>query len=168
MHDFTILKYLAGPVIGAIIGYFTNYLAVKMLFRPRTPKYLFGKQLPLTPGAIPKGKDRLAKAAGESAAVFASVKKSLAEFRFPQKTEERQIIFLPALPVKKFLSRKERVGAARATSGVLVPTFEMGNVCRQQRHSPAESRETGRTILSGPFQKSSPAARMPPRWPPPR
>ena len=65
MHDFTILKYLAGPVIGAIIGYFTNYLAVKMLFRPRTPKYLFGKQLPLTPGAIPKGKDRLAKAAGE-------------------------------------------------------------------------------------------------------
>ena len=27
MHDFTILKYLAGPVIGAIIGYFTNYLA---------------------------------------------------------------------------------------------------------------------------------------------
>ena len=37
MHDFTILKYLAGPVIGAIIGYFTNYLAVKMLFRPPTP-----------------------------------------------------------------------------------------------------------------------------------
>ena len=64
MHDFTILKYLAGPVIGAIIGYFTNYLAVKMLFRPRHPKYLFGKQLPFTPGAIPNGKDRLAKTAG--------------------------------------------------------------------------------------------------------
>ena len=65
MHDFTILKYLAGPVIGAIIGYFTNDLAVKMLFRPRHPKYLFGKQLPFTPGAIPKGKDRLAKTAGK-------------------------------------------------------------------------------------------------------
>ena len=65
MHDYTILKYLAGPVIGAIIGYFTNYLAVKMLFRPRHPKYLFGKQLPFTPGAIPKGKDRLAKTAGK-------------------------------------------------------------------------------------------------------
>lgn len=65
MHDFTILKYLAGPVIGAIIGYFTNYLAVKMLFRPRHPRFLFGRQLPFTPGAIPKGKDRLAKAAGE-------------------------------------------------------------------------------------------------------
>ena len=64
MHDYTILKYLAGPVIGAIIGYFTNYLAVKMLFRPRRPRYLFGRQLPFTPGAIPKGKARLAKAAG--------------------------------------------------------------------------------------------------------
>ena len=65
MHDFTILKYLAGPVIGAVIGYFTNYLAVKMLFRPQRPKYLFGKRLPFTPGAIPKGKDRLAKTAGQ-------------------------------------------------------------------------------------------------------
>ncbi|MBQ9708533.1 MAG: DUF445 family protein, partial [Firmicutes bacterium] len=26
---------LAGPLVGAVIGYFTNYLAVKMLFRPR-------------------------------------------------------------------------------------------------------------------------------------
>ena len=65
MHDYTVLKYLAGPVIGMVIGYFTNYLAVKMLFRPRTPKYLFGRQLPLTPGAIPKGKDRLARSAGQ-------------------------------------------------------------------------------------------------------
>lgn len=63
--DYTIIKYLAGPVIGAVIGYFTNYLAVKMLFRPRRPKYLLGKQLPFTPGAIPKGKDRLARAAGQ-------------------------------------------------------------------------------------------------------
>lgn len=56
------LHYLAGPVIGAVIGYCTNYIAVKMLFRPRRPVYLFGHKLPLTPGAIPKGKDRLAKA----------------------------------------------------------------------------------------------------------
>ena len=29
-----ILHYLSGPAIGAVIGYFTNYIAVKMLFRP--------------------------------------------------------------------------------------------------------------------------------------
>lgn len=59
-----LLRYLAAPLIGAVIGYFTNYIAVKMLFFPRREIYLFGKVLPFTPGAIPKGKPRLAKAVG--------------------------------------------------------------------------------------------------------
>lgn len=58
------LKYLAAPLIGAVIGYFTNYIAVKMLFFPRHEIYFFGHVLPFTPGAIPKGKPRLAKAVG--------------------------------------------------------------------------------------------------------
>lgn len=58
------LKLLAGPLIGALIGYCTNYIAVKMLFRPRTEKRIFGRRVPFTPGAIPKGKARLAQAAG--------------------------------------------------------------------------------------------------------
>ena len=57
--------YLLPPFIGAVIGYFTNLIAVKMLFRPHEPKYIFGKRIPFTPGAIPKGKARLAKSAGE-------------------------------------------------------------------------------------------------------
>ena len=60
-----ITSYLLPPVIGAVIGYFTNLIAVKMLFYPRKPVYIFGHQLPLTPGAIPKGKARLAKSAGK-------------------------------------------------------------------------------------------------------
>ncbi|MBQ8967501.1 DUF445 family protein [Ruminococcus sp.] len=59
-----ILKMLAAPVIGAVIGYFTNYIAVKMLFFPQQEVKLFGHVLPFTPGAIPKGKPRLAKAVG--------------------------------------------------------------------------------------------------------
>ena len=47
--------YILPPLIGAVIGYFTNMIAVKMLFYPRKPIYVFGHQLPLTPGAIPKG-----------------------------------------------------------------------------------------------------------------
>lgn len=58
------LRFLAGPLVGSVIGYFTNYLAVKMLFRPRTEIKIFGHALPFTPGVIPKGKQRLAKAAG--------------------------------------------------------------------------------------------------------
>lgn len=58
------LAKLSGPIIGAIIGYFTNYIAVKMLFYPRKEIKVFGHVLPFTPGAIPKGKTRLAKAIG--------------------------------------------------------------------------------------------------------
>ena len=58
------LKLIAGPVIGAVIGYCTNYLAVKMLFFPKREIRIGGYKLPFTPGAIPKGKPRLAKAVG--------------------------------------------------------------------------------------------------------
>ncbi|MDO4617376.1 MAG: DUF445 family protein [Lachnospiraceae bacterium] len=61
-----LLRYLAGPLIGSVIGYFTNYIAVKMLFYPRKEIYLFGHKLPFTPGAIPKGKDRLGRAIGRA------------------------------------------------------------------------------------------------------
>lgn len=57
-----LLKLLSAPVIGAIIGYCTNWIAVKMLFRPREPKYIGKFRIPLTPGVIPKGKERLAGA----------------------------------------------------------------------------------------------------------
>lgn len=57
--------FLAGPLVGAVIGYFTNYLAVKMLFHPRQEIKVLGHALPFTPGVIPKGKPRLAKAIGE-------------------------------------------------------------------------------------------------------
>lgn len=59
-----LLRLLSGPIIGAVIGYCTNYIAVKMLFRPLHPVKLFGKQLPFTPGIIPKGQARLAHAIG--------------------------------------------------------------------------------------------------------
>ena len=58
------MLFRSGPIIGAIIGYFTNYIAVKMLFYPRKEIKVFGHVLPFTPGAIPKGKPRLAKAIG--------------------------------------------------------------------------------------------------------
>lgn len=58
------VEYIAAPVIGSVIGYFTNYLAVKMLFRPLKPVKVGKFTLPFTPGIIPKGRDRLAKAIG--------------------------------------------------------------------------------------------------------
>lgn len=59
-----LIKIAATIAVGAIIGYFTNYIAIKMLFRPRKPIYVFNKQLPFTPGMIPKNQERIAKAVG--------------------------------------------------------------------------------------------------------
>lgn len=59
-----LIKLIAAPVIGAIIGYCTNWIAVKMLFRPRKPLFIGKFHVPLTPGVIPKGKERLANAVG--------------------------------------------------------------------------------------------------------
>lgn len=57
---------LAGPVIGAVIGYCTNYIAVKMLFKPHNPVMIGRFRLPFTPGIIPKRKSALANAIGEA------------------------------------------------------------------------------------------------------
>lgn len=62
----TILEIVAGPAIGAVIGYCTNYVAVKMLFRPLKPVKIGNKTLPFTPGIIPKGQGRMAKALGQA------------------------------------------------------------------------------------------------------
>ena len=60
------LHLLAGPLVGAAIGYCTNYIAVKMLFRPRRAVKVGRWRLPLTPGIIPKRKPQLAHAIGQA------------------------------------------------------------------------------------------------------
>lgn len=51
-------------IIGAAIGGFTNYLAIKMLFRPHNAIYIKSWQLPFTPGLIPKRRHELATQIG--------------------------------------------------------------------------------------------------------
>ncbi len=58
-------NFLMGPIVGAIIGYITNGIAIKMLFRPLKPITIGGYVLPYTPGVIPKEKKRLAKSIGK-------------------------------------------------------------------------------------------------------
>ena len=58
--------YLTRPIVGAIIGYITNDIAIRMLFRPHQAKYIFSVKIPFTPGIIPKEKGRIAQAIGSS------------------------------------------------------------------------------------------------------
>ncbi len=59
------LPWLVPPLLGALIGYVTNYIAIRMLFRPLRPWRLFGIRLPLTPGIIPAKRGELAQRMGE-------------------------------------------------------------------------------------------------------
>ena len=59
-------QYLVGPLVGAVIGYITNDIAIRMLFRPHQAKYIMGVHIPFTPGIIPKEKARIAGAIGKA------------------------------------------------------------------------------------------------------
>jgi len=58
--------YFIGPAVGAVIGYITNDIAIRMLFRPHQAKYFMGIHIPFTPGIIPKEKNRIAGAIGKA------------------------------------------------------------------------------------------------------
>jgi len=55
--------YFLIPLIGAAIGWGTNFLAIKMLFRPRYERKLFGLRIQ---GIFPKRKTELAEAIGSA------------------------------------------------------------------------------------------------------
>lgn len=56
-----IIQLTAIPIVSALIGWITNYIAVKMLFRPREPWGIFKIQ-----GLLPKRQKELAKKIGET------------------------------------------------------------------------------------------------------
>ena len=59
-----ITSYILPPLVGGVIGYVTNDIAIRMLFRPHTAKHIMGWRVPFTPGIIPKEKGRIAEAVG--------------------------------------------------------------------------------------------------------
>ena len=60
----SILFWILPPLVGALIGYVTNALAIKMLFRPLREIRLFGLRLPFTPGILPRERHKLADSIG--------------------------------------------------------------------------------------------------------
>jgi len=61
----TLLQLAWIPLVGALIGYLTNVLAVRMLFRPRRPVRILGLTIQ---GLIPRRRHELALAVGRTVA----------------------------------------------------------------------------------------------------
>ena len=58
------LFWILPPSLGAIIGYFTNWLAIKMLFRPYRKWRFLGIPVPFTPGLLPSRREEIAEKVG--------------------------------------------------------------------------------------------------------
>jgi|GEM_PF-1051545 len=64
MLNLDVLQYIIPPVVGGIIGWSTNKLAIWMLFNPKEEKRAFGVRVPFTPGLIPQDQAKIAKSLG--------------------------------------------------------------------------------------------------------
>lgn len=91
------------PLIGALIGYVTNKIAVEMLFKPLKPLYIGRFHIPFTPGIIPKEKSRLAKAIGSTVGTelltASSIKKTMLSEKILNLLTEKIEIYISHLKV---------------------------------------------------------------------
>ena len=53
-------RFIVAPLVGGVIGYITNDLAIRMLFRPRKAVFIGRFHVPFTPGLIPAQQGRIA------------------------------------------------------------------------------------------------------------
>ena len=59
-----VIFFFVPPIIGAFIGFSTNIVAIRMLFRPLREIRIFGIRLPFTPGILPSQRHKLAQSIG--------------------------------------------------------------------------------------------------------
>ncbi|MGO1469770.1 MAG: DUF445 family protein [Tissierella sp.] len=83
------MKIIIPIIVGSIIGYFTNWLAIKMLFRPLKAKKILGIKVPFTPGLIPKERGRMAKSIGEAVGMHLLTPEKIAEVVSSKETKEK-------------------------------------------------------------------------------
>lgn len=88
------MKFLIPVVVGAIIGYFTNWLAIKMLFRPHYEKRFMGIVMPFTPGLIPKEKARISHSIGVAVGQHLLSPETIAEVLSSEETNRQMKLWL--------------------------------------------------------------------------
>lgn len=81
-------------LVGAVIGYITNWIAIRMLFRPLYERKLMGMHVPFTPGVIPRGKTRLAKGIGDAVGGMLLTEEKVVQHLLRPDSEEKVQHFL--------------------------------------------------------------------------
>lgn len=113
--------YISPPVVGGIIGYFTNDIAIKMLFRPYQAIYIGGRRVPFTPGLIPRSQERLAKNVSKTimqSLLTPEELQNLARRLLQTERVQGTILWLLQLAIDQLKSDKEQK-TAKILSGIL-------------------------------------------------
>ena len=143
MELLDVLKLISGPAIGAVIGLFTNWIAVKMLFRPRKALYIGKFHIPFTPGVIPRRQPALARAFGKMVSEGLVRKEDLKESLCSDAvshTVARSVMSLPSIRsmgeqvfAEKYEPRRDRVIdflADRIIEGILA--MDLGEIITKE------------------------------------
>jgi uncharacterized membrane protein YheB (UPF0754 family) len=113
--------YITPPIAGGIIGYYTNDIAIKMLFRPYRAIYIGERRVPFTPGLIPRNQTRLAQ--NISDAIMGSLLtpeeiQKLARRLLKPERVEAAILWLLKMAIDQVKSEKEQK-TAKIVAGIL-------------------------------------------------
>ncbi|MDJ0531754.1 MAG: DUF445 family protein [Xenococcaceae cyanobacterium MO_207.B15] len=113
------------PLAGSIIGYFTNDIAIKMLFKPYNPIYIGKRKLPFTPGLIPSNQERLAKKVSDTimgSLLTPTELQKLAQRLLKAERVESAILWLLQLALEQVQADKEQK-TAKVLANILRDLF---------------------------------------------
>lgn len=114
-------RIISPPLVGGVIGYFTNDIAIRMLFRPYRAIYLGGRKLPFTPGLIPANQERLAKRISDTimgSLLTPEELHNLARRLLETERVQKAILWLLRLAVEQIRSEKSQK-TAKILAGIL-------------------------------------------------
>lgn len=142
-------------LVYGFIGYLTNVIAIKMIFRPYREKYLLGLRLPFTPGVVSKEKSRFARAMGQFIKQELLNSKAVAQL-FQKKKGQLKDRFLQAIIkndyqlIKKFLGNHRQQLAGKISEQLLKKRKQLTiGLTNHLYHRPLPSINVARASLEG-------------------
>lgn len=162
-------NWILGPLLGLLIGAVTNGIAIKMLFWPPHPVYWGRFHLPLTPGLIPKERERLAKAVGDvvSGQLLSSqvVTRALSSPEMADKVAGLADVFFSRYGESEKTLRQELgavLGQERVQSAANGCAQELKQALRQQLEHFDQGEQIVQEALRRHYEENPPGALM--RW----
>lgn len=107
MEAFLLILFMV--VVGAVVGGATNYLAIKMLFRPHNPIYLGKSRLPFTPGLIPKRREEIARHLGNTVSDYLLTPEVFKNKFFHDDMKQKALHFAQSNAEKYILTKEKTI-----------------------------------------------------------